>query len=247
MTRDVRSLLKPGLFLALLSFCLILFTYFTPPLLDDRLPALLFQGSLPGDLPVYFFRFFVSFLVLGVLPLTGGLLGLFKPADTGLRFTIRNLKPWVLLAFAGAAAAAGIISSFTSSMSAYYPYSRTIVELVGAGRHIWLLYHGILYFFLYYVPWEFFFRGLMIFPLLRFMEIPEHSWTWNNPRVLLLSCLQVAPSALLHFGHPLAESLSSVAFGFFLGWLALRTRSIIPGLIVHSLVGISMNIAILII
>ena len=49
------------------------------------------------------------------------------------------------------------------------------------------------------------------------------------------------PFVLMHFGKPQAEVYSSVAAGFILGWLAWRSRSIWPGVILHWLVATSMD------
>jgi membrane protease YdiL (CAAX protease family) len=44
---------------------------------------------------------------------------------------------------------------------------------------------------------------------------------------------------LLHVGHPLSETLGAIPFGLALGVLALRTRSILPGLLLHAAIGLA--------
>lgn len=231
----------------LAAVILILFTYFTPPLLDQTALKSTFLGRLPGDLGTYCARFFLSFVLLGLFPLAGALAAGFGPRDLGIRFAPVNLKLWLFLVFLGIALGAGVISAFNARMAAYYPYSKTIASYVKAGNSVWLLYHALMYFFLYYVPWEILFRGFMIFPLLRTLKIPESDWRISDPKTAAIVSLQAIPSALLHFGHPLAETFSAVVFGLFAGWLAVRTRSILPGLILHAAVGIALDFTIMII
>ena len=49
---------------------------------------------------------------------------------------------------------------------------------------------------------------------------------------------QTIPSTLLHFGHPLSELASAVVAGIVFGRLAWKTRSIVPGLILHAAIGL---------
>ncbi|HUX50091.1 MAG TPA: CPBP family intramembrane glutamic endopeptidase, partial [Spirochaetia bacterium] len=48
-----------------------------------------------------------------------------------------------------------------------------------------------------------------------------------------------------HFGHPFNEMASAVLFGVLAGWLVVRTRSIIPGLLIHAAVGMTLDTALL--
>jgi membrane protease YdiL (CAAX protease family) len=79
---------------------------------------------------------------------------------------------------------------------------------------------------LYYIAWEWCFRGWMLFGLLR---------RWP---VALAVLLQTVPSALVHLGKPVGETLGAVPFGLALGWLALRTQSIWYGWLLHVLLGV---------
>ena len=51
-----------------------------------------------------------------------------------------------------------------SDLGAFYPYSRDLVLRVRESGIAPFVGHYAAYFFLYYVPWEFFFRGFLIFP-----------------------------------------------------------------------------------
>ena len=53
----------------------------------------------------------------------------------------------------------------------------------------------------------------------------------------------VATYAFLHFGKPMAETIGSIFGGYILGIIALQTRSIIGGVIIHMGVAIAMDLA----
>lgn len=75
---------------------------------------------------------------------------------------------------------------------------------------------------------EFFFRGLLVIGMFRICKV--HS---------------IVPAAVfycvVHFGRPLGECVSSFFGGVLLGMLALRTRSIYPGVLLHLLLAWGME------
>ena len=79
--------------------------------------------------------------------------------------------------------------------------------------------------FAYYVGWEFFFRGFMLFGLRE---------TVGDANAVLI---QAMASALLHIGSPASEAFGAILGGVLWGMLALRTRSIWSGLAQHFLLG----------
>jgi membrane protease YdiL (CAAX protease family) len=261
MSNNERSLKLAGIaplgkgaaYLALASLSCLLFSAFTPPLLTpeaaSRLPLI---GGLPGDLPGYWARFSLSFLLLGAAPALMALAFREKPADLGLNFRtpiLRKAWYWLLLPLCVAIGAIGGMDS--GGMGSFYPYSR---DLVGRVREAGLgpfFGHYAAYFFLYYAPWEFFFRGFLLFPFLVAAErvfslgagagdgSPDDAAA-DAARGMVLAAVvlfQTIPSTMLHFGHPLSELTSAVAAGIIFGVLAWKTRSIIPGLLVHAAMG----------
>ena len=82
------------------------------------------------------------------------------------------------------------------------------------------LYYELMY-ALYFVAWEFMFRGYMTFGL----EKVIGKWA---------IFVQAMPFMILHFGKPSLEALSSIFGGMLLGWLALRTRSFWYGVFIHA-------------
>lgn len=70
------------------------------------------------------------------------------------------------------------------------------------------------------VGWEFFFRGFILFGLLRLV----------GPIAVVI---QAVPFALAHLGKPELETLSTVFGGSLFGWVAWRSRSFIYPFLIH--------------
>jgi hypothetical protein len=253
--------IKPAAYIALASFSCLLYSAFTPPLLApeaaSRLPLV---GSLPGDLPGYWVRFILSFLLLGLAPAALALAFREKPAELGLSLKTPLLRrPWFWLALP-IAALIGAMGATSPDLGSFYPYSHDLIGRVreaGIGPFIG---HFAAYFFLYYVPWEFFFRGFLLFPFALAAEkaFAAANATASDAQIAGIAAdrgpeaggaviaaavlLQTIPSTLLHFGHPLTELASAVAAGLIFGILAWRTRSIVPGLLLHASIGLGTDL-----
>jgi membrane protease YdiL (CAAX protease family) len=85
----------------------------------------------------------------------------------------------------------------------------------------------------YYVGWEFFFRGYMQFGL------GKRLGDWNAILV------QTLASCLVHICKPDAEIYSSILGGIVWGMVVFRTRSLLPALMLHWLLGISLDVFII--
>ena len=79
-----------------------------------------------------------------------------------------------------------------------------------------------------WIAWEFFFRGFMLFGLAKDM----------GGKAVLISTLSFA---IMHIGKPEVEALSSIIAGFILCYIALRTKSIWPGVLLHWQVAMTMD------
>ena len=55
--------------------------------------------------------------------------------------------------------------------------------------------------------------------------------------------VMVVPYAMIHIGKPLPEAFAAIVAGIFLGTLAMKTRSIWGGFLIHGAVALSMDIA----
>ncbi len=86
---------------------------------------------------------------------------------------------------------------------------------------------------LYYLGWEFFFRGYMLFGLRD---------CFGNTNSILI---QTIPSTLMHIGKPGGEIFAAILAGFLFGAIALRTRSIVYVFLLHWFIGIILDILII--
>ena len=114
---------------------------------------------------------------------------------------------------------------------AAYPLAR---EALGGGPALWT--NEITY-LLYYIGWETFFRGFLLFGLReRFGDSGANA-------------VQSAISALIHasltgVNKPFPETFIAIPAGYLLGWIALRTRSVWWGGALHAVVGVATDLAI---
>jgi membrane protease YdiL (CAAX protease family) len=83
---------------------------------------------------------------------------------------------------------------------------------------------------LYFVGWEFLFRGWMLNGLL-----PR----FGKAGAVLIPTV---PFVVMHLGKPELEALGSIVAGIALGILALRTRSFWYGALLHGVIAVSMDL-----
>lgn len=88
--------------------------------------------------------------------------------------------------------------------------------------------HAVTY-LLYYVGWEFYFRGFMLFGLRQSL---------GDVNAVLI---QTMASVLLHIGSPASEAFGAILAGLLWGMLAIRTRSLLSGLGQHYVLGITLD------
>jgi len=204
-------------------------------------------SKLPGDLPSYTLRFILSLLLFGVIPFGTMILMGNSFKDMGLRRSQVKLSGlWTVFFLLGFAVVAAL-NAFAGPMSDFYPYSNHIKVMAAQGDWWIVPVHFLLYILLYYLPWEFLFRGIMIMPYIRILDKVKGL----NPReaqILMISIasFQAIPSAMIHIQHPFPETIAALPFGIFLGYLAVKTRSIIPGLVLHIVTGITLDFILII-
>ena len=115
-----------------------------------------------------------------------------------------------------------IAVSFLPDFARKYP----LCDTARTDVRLFLLYQAM--YGIYFLAWEFFFRGWM----LRGLEGQFGSAAiW----------LQTIPFVLMHFGKPMPETLGAIPAGLFLGWIAWRSRSFLYGWIVHWGVAAAMD------
>jgi len=131
-----------------------------------------------------------------------------KPWDYGIR--IGRWKSSIILTAVSLGAMALILYG-TGKM----PEFRSYYQMHDIDWPQLLLSHA-----LYMFAWEFLFRGYMLFGLEKSI---------GKSAIFV----QTIPFVLLHLGKPFLETLACIPGGFFLGYIAYRTRSFLPCFIIH--------------
>jgi membrane protease YdiL (CAAX protease family) len=117
------------------------------------------------------------------------------------------------------------LGSRMPEVRAEYPMLRSLAE-----HPDWVLPYEAGYVLLYYVAWEFFFRGWLLFTV-------EAAYGG-----VLAVVVQTLASCLLHLGKPEGETFGAIPFGLVTGYVALRTRSIWPTFLVHASLGVATDL-----
>ena len=117
-----------------------------------------------------------------------------------------------------------IIVSYSEEFSSYYPFYSESTR----SRFDFLIWEA--FYVAQFLSLEFFFRGFMIQPLRKILGYGA------IPAMMI-------PYVMIHFGKPLPECFAAIIAGFVLGLLAMLTRSIWGGFIIHVGVAISMDVA----
>lgn len=144
-------------------------------------------------------------------------------SDYGFRIRGFFSHLWIyLLLFLGVAPMV-YLASLTEAFQRKYPF----YKLAGRSLTDLLLWEG-----LYagqFFALEFFFRGFLLFGLARQIgaaAIP----------------VMALPYCMIHFGKPFPETIGAIGAGMILGTVALRTRSIYAGVLIHVAVAWSMDL-----
>jgi membrane protease YdiL (CAAX protease family) len=159
-----------------------------------------------------------SLIYFAILPLLTVLLILRRnPLDFGLRFG--NFKAWSF----------HVVASFIIALPILYIASRNslLAEYYTITQFNLLKYS--LETIAYLLSWEFLFRGFLLFGLKeRFKE----------GSILI----QMIPFAILHFGKPEVEAISTIIMGIYLGYVVYRGNSYWPAFIIHLFINILFRI-----
>jgi membrane protease YdiL (CAAX protease family) len=130
---------------------------------------------------------------------------------------------WVYVALFAAVLPFVLVASTTTAFRHTYPFyrlaNRSLLDLV--------LWEGL--YALQFLSLEFFFRGFILHGLRRALGA-------NAIFVMLV------PYCMIHYGKPLPETLGAIGAGLILGTLAMRTRSIWGGVLIHVGVATTMDV-----
>jgi membrane protease YdiL (CAAX protease family) len=137
-------------------------------------------------------------------------------SDLGIGLGDRRTTLWVTTALLGAAAAMSVAGLMFPEMTRYYPiWDYGLDVTVAEFAYNELIISGIMF------AGEFFYRGLILFTLAKRSR-------WGA------IVFQSLPYAYLHVGKPAVEVPYSLVAGIVFGWANLRSRSLLPSWITHS-------------
>lgn len=130
---------------------------------------------------------------------------------------------WIYLAMFAAIFPFVYAASRTASFRDTYPFYRL------ANRSAFDLWAWQALYALQFLSLEFFFRGYLLQGLRRALGA-------NAIFVMIV------PYCMIHYGKPLPETLGAIGAGLILGTMAMRTRSIWGGVLIHVGVAVSMDL-----
>ncbi len=181
-------------------------------------------GPVNGPISQYYY-FLASFVLMGIIPVLIWRFGFGDYLkDMGLSLGISRLSLIIAIAGIPVMVLIAYLTADNPDFMAEYPLYRGLLHNHSVGWQYWLMYG------LYYIGWEVFFRGFMLFGLKsKFGELNS---------VLI----QTIPSCLIHIGKPDGEIFSAIFAGIVFGIIVLKTRSIWPIFIWHWTLGVALDI-----
>jgi membrane protease YdiL (CAAX protease family) len=166
-------------------------------------------------------------LFYGIVPLIAAkvLLGL-SPGSLGIRVRGTFTHAWIYAALFAAAVPFVLVASTTSGFQERYPLLE--VPLDGHVYPALALWWG--WYALQFFAVETFFRGFLVHGL-----APRLGW--------LSVVVAMVPYVMIHFVKPAPEALAAIVGGLVMGYLALRTGSIVWGVALHISVAALMDVS----
>jgi membrane protease YdiL (CAAX protease family) len=130
---------------------------------------------------------------------------------------------WIYVLMFALITPAVIIASTTQSFRHTYPFYRL------ANRSHFDLWTWEAFYAAQFVSLEIFFRGFLLHGLRR---------AFGANAIFVM----IVPYCMIHYGKPLPETLGAIGAGVILGTLAMRTRSIWGGVLIHIGVAVTMDV-----
>jgi len=207
---------------------IVLFTiswYFSnPKFFRENVSFLQSEEIIFEELVSFIYWFILDFILLFIIPIyfikllfkeelkSYGLS--FGEKKTGIIYTVISILIFIPIIY---------FVTKSSNFSQYFP----LMQNAKYDIYVFLIYEIFLILFVF--SWEFIFRGFILFGL-------------EKKFGFYAIFIQLIPYVLLHSGKPLLETFASIFGGLFLGYLAIRTRSILYGFIIHILILVSLDI-----
>jgi membrane protease YdiL (CAAX protease family) len=130
---------------------------------------------------------------------------------------------WIYVAMFAAIFPAVLMASRTEAFRETYPFYR-LANRSAMDFWMWELLYAA-----QFLSLEFFFRGFLLQGLRRSLG--------SNATFVM-----IVPYCMIHYGKPLPETLGAIGAGLILGTMAMRTRSIWGGVLIHVGVAVSMDL-----
>jgi uncharacterized protein len=193
-------------------------------------------GKLLSSQPVQsvvrvFYHYGAIFLMLAVIPVCI-ITGIFreKLSDYGIR--TGDYKTGFKIVFLLLIPLAGFMVLTTLTDGSIPPLFHSVYPSIPlTASDPGLFFMNALFMSLYYISFEFFYRGYMLFGL---------KDRFGAAAAILI---QTIPSVIIHFDKPNGELFASVLGEILFGVLALRTGSILYGILIHYFLGVSLELA----
>jgi membrane protease YdiL (CAAX protease family) len=175
-----------------------------------------------GDLIARYWQFLVFFALMFILPAIYVKVGMKKSLyDFGWGLgDIKYGAKW-LISIPLLVVPMIFIASKMPDLRIEYPLAKSLLNNQGS-----LLVYESAYVLFYYVAWEFFFRGFLLFGLKE---------RFGAVNAILI---QTISSCLVHIDKPEGEIIGSIFIGILFGMIALRSKSIWYVFLIHVSIGV---------
>jgi membrane protease YdiL (CAAX protease family) len=192
--------------------------YSNPRFLQENFTLHLKLDEIYSDLISYIYWFFLDSILYLIIPLAI-IIVIFKEGVKDFGIIIGDSRTGLIILLFSYLIFLPLIYflSISNNFSSYFPLMETSKDNI----IVFIIYE--LFFLVFIFSWEFVFRGFMLFGL-------ESKFGFYS------IFIQMIPFAILHNGKPFIETFTAVFGGIFLGYLALRTRSIFYGFLLHALI-----------
>jgi membrane protease YdiL (CAAX protease family) len=131
-------------------------------------------------------------------------------------------KLWIYVTLFALVFPAVILASYTDAFQHTYPFYK-LANRSPADFWIW---EGL--YWVQFLSLEFFFRGFLLRGL---------RYTMGSKAIFVM----IVPYCMIHYGKPLPETMGAIGAGLILGTLAMRTKSIWGGVLIHVCVAFTMD------
>ena len=186
-------------------------------------PPLIEQGFDPNHIAFLAQLYFSSFALICYVFIPLVYNWIFPPGlENPFGLTLKGLRPYFPVYIAIVVGMIPIIwiASYQPGFHHFYPMYKPVT--IG----MWFLFEAV--YMVQFFCVEFFFRGFTLFRL-------EAKFGYHAITIMVI------PYALLHIHKPFAEALASIIAGLVLGMLALKSRSIWPGVVIHCAIAFCMD------